>query len=222
MSDSPRKLSGLPWPKNVPVAEFEVYQVGPRDVNTNGTPPIPVTASYSPPVVCGLRFLPRIDSLCMLDSFQKTGKISPLPGPDGPGRSWIRENSDGRNRPSIVYELFSCTASSAAGPGSAGSVAARPPPANKSAPERLNLSTYGTPSGKGKMPSSSPLWLWYKTICFCPAMATTGAQGLEAIAVTAPGRDGWASGTRGNPSGMTAGPAGFPEPAESEGMPAKR
>ena len=88
----------------------------------------------------------------------------------------------------------------------------RPPPASNTAPLRLNRKTYGTPSGNGMMPKRAPLSELYRAICFCPAIASTGAHGLEAIAVTAAARFVASTGWRIRFSGYATGPVGLPEP----------
>ena len=68
------------------------------------------------------------------------------------------------------------------------------------------------PSGRAGCPAAGRYRSGTATICFCPATAITGAQGLAANAVIAPARSEWTTGCFQSPSG-TAGFSGRPPPA---------
>src|SRR6266850_261075 len=62
-----------------------------------------------------------------------------------------------------------------------------PPAASNNLPERENLRSHGWPSPKGRMPARSRFVVLKRRICFCPAMATTGAHGHGGRAFGPPG-----------------------------------
>src|SRR5262245_5397914 len=85
-----------------------------------------------------------------------------------------------------------------------------PPAASNNLPERENLRSHGWPSPKGRMPARSRFVVLKRRTCFCPATATSGAQGLAARLLIAVLRLVCTTGSIGKSTGMGGGPSGLP------------